>query len=158
MHIEIERKFLVIDDSWRRHRGRRIELRQGYLCTGGKCTVRVRTDGEHGWLTVKGRTENISRPEFEYLIPREDAEAMLVNLSSGGIVEKVRYFVNVDGTEWVVDEFSGRNRGLVLAELELSAEDVFFEKPAWAGEEVSGDYRYHNSSLANNPYRDWPKK
>lgn len=155
MPVEIERKFLVINDSWRNDWSRQLKLRQGYLFIAENCTVRVRMDDEHGYLTVKGRTENISRSEFEYPVPYEDAEEMLADLSSGVIIEKTRYFINYNGIEWVVDEFSGRNRGLVLAELELSSEDAVFEKPGWAGEEVSGDCRYRNSRLSRKPYQDW---
>ncbi|MFA6714165.1 MAG: CYTH domain-containing protein [Victivallales bacterium] len=158
MAMEIERKFLVSGDSWRSGCPEKLELRQGYIAESDKCTVRVRVSGTDGWITVKGPTRNISRSEFEYRIPREDAEIMLRDFADGRIVEKTRYFIDYKGGDWVVDEFSGRNCGLALAEIELNSEDAFFEKPDWLGEEVSGDYRYRNSYLSQNPYSEWKEK
>jgi len=155
MGIEIERKFLLKNDSWRNHYSKKMELRQGYLSGSADCTVRVRVSDEEGWITVKGRFRNITRSEFEYLIPKADAENMLLEFAGENIVEKMRYFIDYKGNEWVVDEFFGRNRGLVLAELELKFEDVIYEKPAWLGEDVSNDYRYCNSNLSRNPYSSW---
>ena len=155
MPVEIERKFLVCNDSWRGKHHKMSEMRQGYLCAAENCTVRVRLDDENAWLTIKGRTQNISRPEFEYPVPREEAQKMLSDLSSGIIIEKIRYFVNCKGKEWVIDEFSGDNRGLILAEIELESEQQDFEKPEWAGEDVSDDHRYCNASLSQNPYKSW---
>jgi adenylate cyclase len=155
MPVEIERKFLVCNDSWRGKYHKMSGIRQGYLCAAENCTVRVRLDGGNGWLTVKGRTSNISRPEFEYPIPCEEAGKMLSDLSSGAVIEKTRYFVNYKGNEWVIDEFAGDNKGLILAEVELESEQQEFEKPEWAGKEVSDDHRYCNSSLSRNPYRNW---
>ena len=158
MGIEIERKFLLKNDSWRDHYTKKMELRQGYLSSSKGCTVRVRVADEESWITIKGKAENISRSEFEYLIPKADAENMLMEFSADSIVEKIRYFINYQGAEWVVDEFFGRNRGLVLAEIELKSEGVIFEKPAWLGEDVSNDYRYCNSNLSKNPYENWENK
>lgn len=155
MPVEIERKFLVCNDSWRGKHQKMTRMRQGYLCAAENCVVRVRLDDENGWLTVKGRTSNISRPEFEYTIPREEAEKMLLGMSSGVIIEKIRYVVNYKGNEWVIDEFAGANEGLILAEIELESEQQDFEKPEWAGEEVSQDHRYCNASLSRNPYKNW---
>jgi len=157
MAVEIERKFLLKNDSWRNYYTKKMELRQGYLSVSRECTVRVRVSDDKGWMTIKGITRNISRSEFEYLIPKVDAENMLLEFASENIVEKIRYFIDYQGAEWVVDEFFGRNRGLFLAEIELSSEDVIYEKPAWLGEEVSGDYRYSNSNLSKKPYLNWKK-
>jgi len=157
MAIEIERKFLLKDDSWREFCSKKIELRQAYLSTSPDCTVRVRVSDIEAWVTIKGRSHNISRSEFEYLIPKSDAENMLLEFAAENIIEKVRYFIKYKGSEWVVDEFFGRNRGLVLAEIELNSEDHVCEIPAWIGTEVSEDHRYSNSNLSQNPYLSWGK-
>ncbi|MGA7828869.1 MAG: CYTH domain-containing protein [Geobacteraceae bacterium] len=156
MAREIERKFLVKNDSWKKE-GRGLSCRQGYLVTGKDITVRVRILGEEGYLTVKGRTEGIARDEFEYRIPVADAEAMLRSMSKDGIVEKIRYHVEVKGFTWDVDEFLGENSGLVLAEVELADENQQPEFPDWLGQEVTGDVRYYNAYLAGNPFSAWEK-
>lgn len=156
MAREIERKFLVKSDAWKNGR-QGLYCRQGYLVTGEEVTVRVRIlDGE-GFLTIKGRTEGIARDEFEYRIPLEDARAMLRSMSSGGIVEKIRYHIEVNGFTWDVDEFLGESSGLVLAEVELEDEDQVPEFPDWLGQEVTGDVRYYNAYLAGNPFSAWKK-
>ena len=158
MAIEIERKFLVQNDSWRDNYTKKVKLRQGYLMISRDCTIRVRVSDTEAWLTIKGRAENISRSEFEYPIPNVDAEKILSEFAADNVIEKIRYFIDYEGSEWVVDEFFGRNRGLVLAEIELSSEDVIYEKPSWIGEDVSHDYRYSNSKLSQNPYLNWENK
>ena len=157
MKKEIERKFLLKNDSWREHYSKKMQLRQGYLSTSENCTVRVRVSDAEGWVTIKGRTHNISRSEYEYFIPKADAESMLTEFAAENIVEKIRYFIDYKGSEWVVDEFFASNRGLIVAEIELSAEDVICEIPDWIGEEVSDDYRYYNSNLSKKPYTKWVK-
>ena len=156
MAREIERKFLVKNDSWKIG-CQGLACRQGYLVTSEKITVRVRILGGEGFLTVKGRTEGMTRDEFEYRIPLEDAEAMLGSMSSGGLVEKTRYHVKVGGFTWDVDEFLEENSGLVLAEVELEDEDQQPEFPDWLGQEVTGDVRYYNAYLAGNPFSAWKK-
>lgn len=116
--------------------------------------MRVRIKGDKGYLTVKGRNEGIRRLEFEYEIPCEDAEALL-KLCEQPLIEKMRYLEAVGGFTWEVDVFAGANAGLRVAEIELPAVDTPFEKPDWAGQEVSGDARYYNSSLIRQPYRLW---
>ena len=153
MVMEIERKFLVDRDMWKPC-GEGTRIAQGYLCTEADRTVRVRVKGAYGYLTVKGRNEGISRQEFEYEIPIEDAEAML-GMCKPTIIEKVRYHESLGAHLWEIDVFSGENDGLVLAEIELQHEDESFERPEWLGEEVSMDHRYYNSSLSNKPYRKW---
>lgn len=156
MGIEIERKFLVRGDAWREG-ARGTAFRQGYLSSARERTVRVRTAGDRGFLTVKGPTSGVTRVEFEYEIPLADAERMLDELAERPLVEKVRYRIPQGPYVWEVDEFFGENEGLTVAEIELPDEDAEFERPEWLGEEVSGDPRYFNSNLGRNPYRNWKK-
>lgn len=153
MGQEIERKFLVRDDSWRTGAGTRI--RQGYLRNEIEGTVRVRTKGNRAFLTVKGRSEGISRLEFEYEIPAEDADQILDQLCMKPLIEKIRYEIVFGGFTWEIDAFLGENAGLVVAEIELEEEAQAFPRPDWLGDEVSGDDRYQNASLVRYPYRMW---
>lgn len=156
MKQEIERKFLVTGESWRAAAGEGMPCRQGYISTGGSAvTVRVRLMGGQGFLTIKGPASGISRCEMEYEIPATDAGYMLDHLCSGGLIEKKRYILSVNGSLWEIDEFAGHNSGLVMAEIELESETQPFEKPEWLGEEVSLDRRYANASLARNPFSEW---
>ena len=129
-------------------------LRQGYLAVGENCVVRIRTQGETAVLTIKGSLRGIVRDEFEYPVPFEDAKGLLA-LSRNHIIEKTRYRTLVGGKTWEIDEFSGLNRGLVVAEVELERADEEIELPEWAGEEVSTDARYYNFNLSRVPYREW---
>ncbi len=147
MRFEIERKFLVADDGWRAAATGRRSLRDGLIGQFGNGKVRVRLDEDRAWLTVKGARRGISRPEFEYPIPCADAEAMLGNVCTGGVIEKTRHCVPHDGLTWVVDEFGGCLAGIVLAEVELEAEDQPFRKPYWVGDEVTGDARFRQTAL-----------
>lgn len=156
MAQEIERKFLVVGSNWR-DQAEGLLYRQGYIPTQNKTTVRVRTAGEQGYLTVKGMSTGISRLEFEYAIPLTDAESMLTNLCLPPLIEKWRYRLTVGSHLWEIDEFLGDNVGLVMAEIELASELENFEFPSWIGEEVSHDPRYYNASLAKNPYSSWKK-
>lgn len=153
MNIEIERKFLLKNDNWREG-AVGVHYKQAYLNEKGDNTVRVRIEGEKAKLTIKGKSSNISRLEFEYDIPMTDAEA-LFTLAKTPIVEKYRYKIMYAGNCWEVDEFLGLNRGLVVAEIELESETQSFEKPDWIGMEVSGDKRYTNANLARKPYCEW---
>ena len=154
MDIEIERKFLVKGDGWKAAADAGLACRQGYLAAEPEKTVRVRIIGEQAFLTIKGATSGISRSEFEYGIPVDDAEALLA-LCGGAVVEKTRYFIEHAGMVWELDVFSAANEGLVMAEIELEAEDQSFELPDWAGQEVSGDSRYYNAYLARHPFTTW---
>lgn len=158
MATEIERKFLVASDAWRHHPqsdgGRRLV--QGYLSRDPARTVRVRVAGEQAWLTIKGASQGASRAEFEYPIPLADAQALLA-LCEQPLIDKTRHTLTVGGTVWEVDEFHGDNAGLVLAELELTAEDQPFARPDWLGEEVTHDPRYFNSALLAHPYSRWKR-
>ena len=156
MAQEIERKFLVRGDAWHTDNGTLI--RQGYLYSGINGVVRVRTTGEHAYLTVKGRKFGISRLEFEYEIPLAEANEMLDKLCFKPLIEKVRHEVPMDGFTWEIDEFLGENAGLVVAEIELEDENQEFLKPDWVGIEVSNDVRYLNSNLVKNPYAKWGRK
>lgn len=154
MSLEIERKFLVRDSAFLA--GRQGErLVQAYVSATPRATVRVRIAGEQAWLTLKGRTEGISRIELEYPVPLADAELCLAELCAPGVVEKTRYRVPHRGHIWEVDVFAGENAGLVLAEIELGSADEAFECPPWLGEEVSADPRYANSALASRPFTRW---
>lgn len=153
MGTEIERKFLVRDDSWEKTAGEGQQCRQGYLCSGDRKTVRVRIIGNEAFLTIKGPTHGISRAEFEYEIPVADAEAMLQMCDN--LVEKTRYFIQHAGMQWELDVFYGENEGLVMAEIELDSEDQDVDLPSWAGVEVSGDPRYYNAYLARHPFNGW---
>jgi CYTH domain-containing protein len=151
MGIEIERKFLVAEDGWRELITRSERLRQGYLTSGGSVTVRVRTiDDRVGYLTIKSGGSALARGEFEYEIPIADARQLL-GYCRGAQIEKVRHALQLDGGDWVVDEFRGRHDGLILAEVELESPTATFDRPAWLGDEVTGDPQYYNSSLAALP-------
>ena len=155
MPQEIERKFLVKGDAWRTGAGTRI--RQGYLRNQIEGVVRVRTKGERAYLTIKGNTTGITRLEFEYQIPVEEADQILDELCIKPLIEKIRNEVRVGGFKWEIDEFLGENSGLIVAEIELEDENQTFPKPDWLGREVSSDFRYQNSSLVKNPYCKWAK-
>lgn len=154
MATEIERKFLVKDDAWR-SLGTGTTYRQGYIYTENRTTVRVRLAGERSYLTIKGKRVGATRSEFEYLIPREDGEIMLETLCNRPLIEKVRYRIPQDDVVWEIDEFLGENIGLILAEVELTAENQAIVLPDWIGKEVTDDFRYYNSYLARHPYREW---
>ncbi len=153
MAIEIERKFLVRGDEWRAAT-EPVHYIQGYLLADERRTVRVRIAGNSGFLTIKGKSGGISRNEFEYRIPLEDARELL-KLSVTSIVEKKRSRIEWEGKIWEVDEFEGKNKGLILAEIELLSEDEIIEFPPWIGKEVTGDIRYYNAYLSRNPYSEW---
>ena len=153
MGVEIERKFLVIGQGWQ-GQGSVAHIHQGYLCSGGGCTVRVRLTDGAGTLTLKGPTQGLRRAEFEYAIPPEDAEALLL-MAGSRVVEKHRHTLQYAGHTWEVDVFAGANAGLIVAEIELAAEDEPFDRPPWLGEEVSHVGRYTNAALSTHPFSVW---
>lgn len=155
MGTEIERKFLVRSDEWRRGADAGIRFRQGYLIGAEKASVRVRIEGERANLNIKSATLGVRRQEFEYPIPLAEAEEILDTLCEQPQIEKIRYLLPYRGHTWEIDVFAGENEGLVVAEIELASEDEAFERPAWLGEEVSGDTRYYNVCLVRHPYREW---
>jgi len=155
MGNEIERKFLVDHEKWRRvKKGKGTHYRQGYLINDEKRTFRVRVTDKHGYITLKGSTSGISRKEYEYKIPVEDGIELLDAFAESE-VRKTRYKVKFAGNLWEVDEFSGDNEGLIMAEIELEHEDEEFEKPDWLVREVSDDDRYYNSNLSVHPFKRW---
>lgn len=156
MAIEIERKFLVTDTSYREASFRCDRIVQGYLCREKGNSVRVRIRNNAGWLTIKGASPDggISRYEWEKEIPVEEAEELL-SLCGNAKIEKLRYLVNHGAHTYEVDEFLGDNQGLVVAEIELHSADEQFDKPGFIGEEVTGQARYYNSHLTIFPYKNW---
>jgi CYTH domain-containing protein len=154
MGVEIERKFLVIDERWRTL-GVGVSLRQGYLSSHPERVVRVRIEGDAAMLTIKGRSVGASRGEWEYPIPLADAEQLLASLCEQPLIEKKRYRIQHEGMLWEVDEFFGANAGLVVAEIELAAEDQPFSRPDWLGAEVTDDARYFNANLISHPFTEW---
>ncbi|HRD48929.1 MAG: CYTH domain-containing protein [Candidatus Competibacter sp.] len=155
MSTEIEHKFLVLDDRWRQQVERSARMRQGYLTSDARCSVRVRIADGQGFLNLKSGTLGIQRSEYEYPIPLADAEEILDTLCEKPLLEKIRHFVHFGAHLWEIDEFAGDNRGLIVAEIELSHPDEPFARPGWLGEDVSHDIRYYNSQLARHPYTAW---
>lgn len=162
MGLEIERKFLVQSDSWRTDkRGNPVEgvpYRQGYILATPDRTVRVRIAGDKAFITIKGSAVGMGRAEYEYAIPVTDAAEMLDTLCDRPLVEKVRHRIAIDDLVWEVDEFSGDNQGLIMAEVELPDADHPVRIPDWIGQEVTGDPRYFNAYLVKHPFREWGRK
>ncbi len=154
MGIEIERKFLVKNETWR-DLATGVLYRQGYIAREESRIVRVRIAGEQGFLTLKGKTEDIARSEFEYSIPVEDAAQLLDTMCDRPLIEKYRYKIPIGDVVWEVDEFLGENQGLILAEVELREAEQAINLPEWIGQEVSGDARYYNALLVENPFTRW---
>ena len=154
--MEIERKFLVRGDGYRSQAFASDRIRQGYICSGGGRTVRVRIRGERGYLTIKGPSADggLSRYEFEKEISLDEAEHLFL-LCEPGVIDKTRYLVKSGEHTFEVDEFYGDNEGLVMAEVELQSPDEPFTKPDLITQEVTGDRRYYNSHLRQNPYKCW---
>ncbi|MDH4273547.1 MAG: CYTH domain-containing protein [Gammaproteobacteria bacterium] len=157
MAIEIERKYLILNEDWRASVTHAAQYRQGYLTQSGPASVRVRIEGRRAFINIKSATLGISRTEFEYEIPLLDADHLLSHLCIGPTIEKTRYFVPFGGKTWEIDVFSGENAGLVIAEVELSDAQEAIALPPWAGAEVSDDPRYYNVSLVQHPYCSWQR-
>jgi adenylate cyclase len=156
MGIEIERKFLVKNESWRTHTVATQSLEQGYFETTPSVAIRVRIiNNAKAFLTLKGKQSGISCAEFEYEIPLSDAQELLSHFCEPRIVRKSRHIVDHRGHRWEIDVFEGKNKGLVVAEIELNSETETFFMPDWVGFDVSADKRYTNASLARNPYTTW---
>lgn len=153
MPLEIERKFLVIDNSWRLEAVGEL-YSQGYLSQYPHPTVRVRIQGEKAFLTIKGKPIGIARPEFEYAIPIQEAQELL-SLCITPLISKTRYKISHAGMIWEVDEFHDANAGLIIAEIELTSPEAVFSLPSWIGQEVTNDARYTNSRLATHPFKTW---
>ncbi len=155
MAVEIERKFLVVNDTWRQGVTRSYPIRQGYFSRTPLLRARIRVIGDKGCITLKSEPGTLTRYEYEYDIPKADAEEIIKRFSIEPLIAKTRHEVPFDGVLWVVDVFEGDNTGLVLAEVELDNAHQIVTKPAWAGAEVTGDRRYGNSNLARYPYVTW---
>ncbi|MBQ8991646.1 MAG: CYTH domain-containing protein [Prevotella sp.] len=154
--LEIERKFLVRNDDYKRHAFNSSRICQGYICSGHGRTVRVRIRDDRGYLTIKGPSDaaGLSRYEFEKEITLDEAR-QLMQLCEPGAIDKTRYLVRSGAHTFEVDEFYGDNAGLVIAEVELQSEDESFEKPDFIGREVTGDRRFYNAHLTKRPYSVW---
>ncbi len=158
MAIEIERKYLVLQEKWESLiKPEGLFFRQGYLLTDPKKTIRVRLTKDAGYLTIKGLSVGASRPEFEYEIPASEAKELLDNFAVAEI-EKRRYKIIFANKMWEIDEFLGDNLGLIVAEIELKSEMEIFELPDFIGAELTGDERYFNSSLSEKPFKNWGKE
>ena len=158
MPLEIERKFLVLDDSYKNLATSSSHIKQGYIYSGKGKTIRVRIRDERGYLTIKVPSDKagLCRYEWEKEVDLHDAEE-LMRLCEPGIIDKTRYIIPSGKHTFEVDEFFGENQGLVMAEVELVSEEEPFEKPPFIGKEVTGDRRYYNSHLRENPYSRWKK-
>jgi len=155
MPYEIERKFLVRDESWRASACPALTVQQAYLASNSN-TTRIRIiDDARAFLTIKSAVSGIRRLEFEYKIPLDDAAALL-ELRESGLINKLRYRLPWNGLTWEIDVFQGDNHGLVIAEIELPHEHQAFTRPDWLGREVTSDRRYSNASLAATPFKRWP--
>ena len=157
--IEIERKFLVISKAFKTEAVNQVRITQGFLNRDKERTVRIRLKGDQGYLTVKGKSSSngLSRFEWEREISKVDAEALFL-LCERGVITKMRYEILIGNHVFEVDEFFDDNEGLIIAEIELSSEDETFKKPDWLGKEVTGNIKYYNSQLSQNPYNKWGNK
>lgn len=155
MPTEIERKYLLRNDDWRLQADKGTKYVQGYLIGSKAASVRVRVEGEKAFINIKSATLGVRRQEYEYPIPVEEARELLDTLCEQPLVEKTRHVVNYEGLEWEIDVFEGKNEGLIVAEVELDAEDQKISLPAWCGQEVSEEPRYYNVSLGKHPFSEW---
>jgi adenylate cyclase len=155
MAVEIERKFLLRSDEWRKHVAKRTLLRQGYLGAISRSSIRARIAGERAWLNLKSKRSGLSRLEYEYEIPLTDANEMFAELCEGPLIEKYRHELPRGEHLWEIDEFLGDNSGLIVAEIELSDENESFERPEWLGNEVTHEARFYNFNLASRPFKSW---
>lgn len=155
MGIEIERKFLVSSDQWRREICDQFEIVQGYISTTPDHTIRVRLRDETAILTIKGRPRGLVRREFEYEIPPREATILLDEFCRDRVLEKTRFHVRQGEHLWEIDVFRGPNEGLVVAEIELARPDEEFDIPPWIGDEITGQARYYNARLVERPFESW---
>ena len=154
MTVEIERRFLLADDSWREAAGEPLVLQQGYLSVEKERTIRVRIIGSQAWLTLKGYISDMTRSEFEYEIPLVHAQAIMADMCPFKM-EKYRYRVEFEGFVYEIDKYLGDNAPLIVAEIELPSEDTEFPKPAWLGKEITSDGKFTNAYLSKHPYSSW---
>ena len=154
MAIEIERKFLVKEKPFSIAK-RSLKINQGYIINEKNKVIRVREKGDDYFLTIKGNNIGISRLEYDFPISKEDAKELIFHFCKTTLIEKTRHYIEHKGHTWEVDEFHGKNNGLIVAEIELESEDEKFEIPDWVGEEVTQDDRYYNMNLAIHPFTSW---
>jgi adenylate cyclase len=155
MAQEIERKFLLAHDGWRTAVSHHEAMRQGYLAASPQCSIRIRIADKQAFLNLKSATLGVSRHEFEYPVPVDEAREMFTLFCADRCLDKVRYYVPQGPHIWEIDVFEGQNAGLVVAEIELTSADEDFVRPSWLGREVSDDPRYYNSCLIDHPYLRW---
>ena len=156
MTVEIERKFLVNSNDFKKEASKSYSIKQGFLNSHKERTVRVRLKKDKGYLTIKGKSseDGLVRFEWETEITKQEAEQLLA-LCEDGIIDKIRHEVNFGNHTFEIDEFFGENEGLVFAEVELQSTNEEFNKPEWLGIEVTGDIKYYNSQLSKQPYKNW---
>ena len=154
MAIEIERKFLVKEKPFSIAK-RSLKINQGYIINEKSKVIRVREKGDDYFLTIKGNNIGISRLEYDFPISKEDAKELIFHFCKTTLIEKTRHYIEHKGHTWEVDEFHGKNNGLIVAEIELESEDEKFEIPDWVGEEVTQDDKYYNMNLAIHPFTSW---
>jgi len=157
MAIEIEHKFLLKNDDWKKEVYKSTEYKQAYIISDNKRSVRVRITDDKAWLNIKSATIGTHRQEYEYEISLNDAVEILNTLCEKPIIEKTRHLVSHKQHTWEIDVFSGDNYGLTVAEVELSSIGEKFEKPDWVADEVTHDLKYYNNNLCKNPYKNWKK-
>jgi adenylate cyclase len=155
MAIEIEHKFLLANNDWRKQVYKSLHYQQGYLHSNANNSIRIRISNTDAWLNIKSATIGTQRNEYEYAIPLSDANEMLNNLCRKPLIKKTRHFVKFEEHIWEIDEFEDDNQGLIVAEVELSSLHEHFALPLWVGEEVTEDLRYYNNKLAITPYTTW---
>ncbi len=158
MAKEIEHKFLLANENWRKSIKKSVKYKQGYLSSQPTSSIRIRLSDTQAWINIKSATIGTERLEFEYEIPVNDAEEIIISLCNKPLIEKIRHFVNNGKHIWEIDEFEGDNEGLIVAEIELSTAGEVFAKPEWLGQEVTRDLRYYNNNLVINPYKKWRNK
>lgn len=155
MAIEVEHKFLLINDDWRKLVSRSVKYKQGYLASEAGSSIRVRISDDKAWLNIKSATPGTHRSEYEYEIPLQDANEIISSLCRKPLIEKTRHFVPVNDHIWEIDEFEGENEGLIVAEIELQTIGETFSKPEWIGAEITYDLRYYNNNLSLFPFNKW---
>ena len=156
MSLEIERKFLVKNEDFKKEFYQKKQLKQGYLNSDKNRTVRVRISDDHAFLTIKGKSNSTGTTRFEWEkeIDVSEAERLLL-LCEPSIIDKIRFYIKSEHHIYEVDEFFGENKGLIVAEIELNSENESFKKPLWLGKEVTGDKKYYNSSLSKISFKSW---
>ena len=155
MAIEIEHKFLLANNRWRSKVIRSTRYKQGYLASNSSVSIRIRISDTEAWINIKQAVIGNQRDEYEYTIPLSEAEEIINNLCQKPLIDKTRHLVPYQQHTWEIDEFYGDNHGLIVAEIELSANDEVFEKPDWLGKEVTLEHKYYNNQLAKKPFLSW---